>query len=147
MSRLALTPPPRTFHDAVQRVVKEIKVEMLRGIESILRFAGANYPPGLLMSEIEASHGPALEHLIRTASVLADSLKDKVFSADYRVFVSPPGASFSYTEMESVDHEDAAGPKSRKSRVETEKEAEANAERQRKSKEGRRNTKSFDGGR
>lgn len=122
MSRLALTPPPKTFHEAVARVVKEIKSEMLTGVESILRFAGANYPPGLLINTIDADSGPMLEHLIHSASKLADNLKDKVFSADYRIFVTPHGTNYSHEDMESLDVE--PGKKSRKAKVESEHEGE-----------------------
>ena len=114
------------FDEALSRALHQLEMGTFIGIESILRFAGSNFPPGLLVSVMAGSHGVRLEAIFRSALRLAEALTEKIVSACVEVYVEEYGRPFEDTTMESVDREE---PKQKRTTVESELNGESETKR------------------
>ncbi|EJD06908.1 uncharacterized protein FOMMEDRAFT_165575 [Fomitiporia mediterranea MF3/22] len=92
------TSPSATFSAARDHAVHLLEMDILVGAESLLRFAGAHSPPGVLLAELSTAYGRRISRVVRRAAKLASDLAER----------APVGCEV-FTVAEEAEHGHARG--------------------------------------
>ncbi|KAI5116263.1 hypothetical protein M0805_008168 [Coniferiporia weirii] len=76
---------PAGFTSSLYHAAHVLEMDVLSGFESLLRFAGAHSPPGVLFSELSGVHGRRVGRAVRRAVRLTEALAEKA-PPGYEVF-------------------------------------------------------------